>query len=275
MKRVKDVIIKNITPFSLEQIFECGQCFRWDVQTDGSYFGIANGHAARIYYNDGDVSIVTDCEDEVFWRSYLDIDRDYNSIINELSADAIMKDAISKGNGIRLLKQDPWEAVVSFIISQNNNIPRIKKIIGLLCENFGTKISFEGGKYYSFPTAEQICGKDLSVIKAGFRDKYIQSAASMCLSGEVNFESVYDMDYETALEYLKQIKGVGNKVADCVLLFAYQKFDAFPKDVWIKRTVSQLYNIPEEDIEAFAKEKFKGNCGFAQQYLFYSARQEA
>ena len=275
MKRVRNLIIKNITPFSPKQIFECGQCFRWDLQDDGSYFGIAGGHIAKISYEEGNVNIDTDYEDEAFWRTYLDIDRDYNGIIKDLSNDAVMKEAISKGSGIRLLKQDPWEAVVSFIISQNNNIPRIKKIIGLLCENFGNELAFEGNSYYSFPTPQQICGKDLSVIIAGFRDKYIQSAASMCLNGDIDFDSVYDMDYENALEYLKQIKGVGNKVADCVLLFAYQKFDAFPKDVWIKRTVSQLYNVPEDNIEVFAKEKFKGNCGFAQQYLFYSARQDA
>jgi len=267
--------IKNIIPFSPVQTFECGQCFRWDIQEDGSYFGIADGYAAKISYVGNDIIINTNCEDEAFWRSYLDIDRDYQNIIYELSNDEIMKNAISKGSGIRILKQDPWEAVVSFIISQNNNILRIKKIIGLLCENFGDKLEFDGCEYYSFPTAKQIYGKDLSVIKAGFRDKYIQSAAAMCVEGKIDFDSVYSMDYETALEYLKQIKGVGNKVADCVLLFAYQKFDAFPKDVWIKRTVSQLYSVPEEEIEAFAKKKFKGNCGFAQQYLFYSARQDA
>ncbi len=269
------MIIKNVTPFSPLQIFECGQCFRWDRQEDGSYFGVVGCHTANISYNKGDVTIISDCEDEAFWRSYLDLDRDYNSIINDLSTDTIMKNAISYGRGIRILRQDPWETVVSFIISQNNNIPRIKKIIGLLCKNFGDEIVSGSNTYYSFPTPKQILNKDLSVIKAGFRDKYIQSAASLCVDGTVDFDAVYDMDYETALEYLKQIKGVGNKVADCVLLFAYQKFDAFPKDVWIKRTVSQLYNVPEENIETFAKEKFKGNCGFAQQYLFYSARQNA
>ncbi|MDD4688422.1 MAG: DNA glycosylase [Eubacteriales bacterium] len=268
------LIFKNIIPFSLEQTFDCGQCFRWDVQEDGSYIGFVGKHIAKINYINGDIVIDSNCEDELFWKSYLDIDRDYLQIINDLSADDIMKNAISYGEGIRLLKQDPWETVVSFIISQNNNIPRIKKIIGLLCENFGDKVTFNGETYYSFPTPEQIYNKDLSVIRAGFRDKYILSAASMVVEGIIDFNLVYNMDYDTALEYLKQIKGVGNKVADCVILFAFQKFESFPKDVWIKRTMSQLYNVAEEEIEIFAKQKFKGNCGFAQQYLFYSARQD-
>lgn len=269
------MIIKNIQPFSPSQIFECGQCFRWDRQQDGSYSGIVAGHTANISYSGNCVTIVSDYEDERFWRDYLDLDRDYDSIIKDLSQDDIMRDAISRGRGIRILRQDPWETVVSFIISQNNNIPRIKKIIGSLCENFGDENVYNNTKYYSFPTPQQLIDKDLSVIRAGFRDKYILSAASLCCEGTVDLNSVYDMNYETALEYLKQIKGVGNKVADCVLLFAYQKFDSFPKDVWIKRTVSELYNVPEDGIENFAKEKFKGNCGFAQQYLFYSARQNA
>jgi N-glycosylase/DNA lyase len=183
-----------------------------------------------------------------------------------------MKSAISVSNGIRILKQPAWECLISFIISQNNNIPRIKKIIESLCKLYGNEINFDNKTYYSFPSPEQLYKADLALIKAGFRAKYIQDATNKVVEGEIDLSTIYSKDKSEAQEYLKKIKGVGEKVADCVLLFAYQRFDVFPKDVWIKKIITKLYNISDSEIELFATNKFKNLAGIAQQYLFYQAR---
>ena len=174
-----------------------------------------------------------------------------------------------------MLKQDPWETLVSFIISANNNIPRIKKIIESLCENFGNKIKYGDAVYNTFPDSSVISRlsvEQLDVIKSGFRAKYIIDAATKVADGTINLDLIYDMDTVTAREYLKQIRGVGNKVADCILLFAYQKFDVFPKDVWIKKVLNDLYGVNEKDFDTFVVEHFGDLAGFAQQYLFYYMR---
>ena len=173
------------------------------------------------------------------------------------------------------MKQNPWEALVSFIISANNNIPRIKKIVESLCLNFGKKIEYNHQIFYSFPAADVIKELSLSqldVIKSGFRAKYIIDAAQKVAGGIVDLDRVYAMDTQEAREYLKQIKGVGDKVADCVLLFAYQKYDVFPKDVWIKKVLNDLYGVDEKNFDSFVSEHFGDLAGFAQQYLFYYMR---
>lgn len=257
--------------FNLIHTFECGQCFRWDINADGSYTGVADGNVINIKQNDSSFTI--DCDDVDFVNEYFDLERDYSAIKSKLSfTDEVLAKAVPQGYGIRLLKQNPWETLISFIISANNNIPRIKKIINSLCQNFGKEIK-KG--YYSFPDASVISGlsvEDLDVIKSGFRAKYIVDAAQKVDSGIVDINAVYNMDTDTAREYLKQIKGVGNKVADCILLFAYQKFDVFPKDVWIKKVLNDLYGVEENEFDTFVSEHFGDLAGFAQQYLFYYMR---
>ena len=257
--------------FNLVHTFECGQCFRWDMNNDGSYTGVVDGKVVNIE-QDGSCFTV-DCDDVELINDYFDLERDYSEIKSTLSiADEVLTKAVPQGYGIRLLKQNPWETLISFIISANNNIPRIKKIINSLCRNFGKEIK-DG--YYSFPDASVISRlsvEDLDVIKSGFRAKYIIDAAQKVDSGIVDINAVYNMDTNTAREYLKQIKGVGNKVADCILLFAYQKFDVFPKDVWIKKVLHDLYGIEENEFDTFVSEHFGDLAGFAQQYLFYYMR---
>jgi len=266
--------IMKIYDFNLKDTFECGQCFRWEEQENGAYIGVVGAYVIEISGKDCEFEI-KNCEDTEFIEKYFDLKRDYGAIKRQLCADDIMKTAVANGGGIRILMQDPWEALVSFIISANNNIPRIKKIIGKLCENFGDKIEYNGKIYYTFPTAERISKlslSDIEVIKSGFRDKYILDAAKKVASGEIDLSKVFEMNTPCAREYLKNIKGVGNKVADCVLLFAYGKFDAFPKDVWIKRLLFELYNVEEKEIDVFVNERFGEFSGFAQQYLFYYGR---
>lgn len=260
--------------FDLVHTFECGQCFRWNRQDDDSYIGVVGNCVITASREDDDFNI--DCDDELLVNSYFDFKKDYTEIKNKLSAlDDVLLKAIPSGYGIRLLKQDPWEALVSFIISANNNIPRIKKIVESLCSNFGNEIKYNDKLYYTFPDAETISKltvEQLDVIKSGFRAKYIVDAAAKVADGTVNLNNVYAMKTEDAREYLKQIKGVGNKVADCILLFAYQKYDVFPKDVWIKKVLNDLYGVDEKNFDSFVSEHFGNLAGFAQQYLFYYMR---
>lgn len=260
--------------FDLVHTFECGQCFRWNKFDENSYLGIVADSVIKITQYESCFDI--ECDNENVVNNYFDFNRNYSEIKNALSSiDDVLLRAIPSGYGIRLLKQDPWETLISFIISANNNIPRIKKIIESLCENFGNKINYNGNVYYTFPDAyslSKLSVDDLDVIKSGFRAKYIIDAAKKVADGTVNLDLIYDMDTDTAREYLKQIKGVGNKVADCILLFAYQKFDVFPKDVWIKKVLNDLYGVSECDFDSFVKEHFGELAGFAQQYLFYYMR---
>lgn len=260
--------------FDLIHTFECGQCFRWNKNCDHSYTGVVGNCVINVKQKNDCFEF--DCNDELLINSYFDLEKDYCGIKKRLSSiDDVLPKAIPAGYGIRLLKQDPWEALVSFIISANNNIPRIKKIVESLCCNFGTEIKYNDTSYYTFPSSDAISKltvEQLDVIKSGFRAKYIIDASQKVSNGIVDLEAVYSMNTNDAREYLKQIKGVGNKVADCVLLFAYQKYDVFPKDVWIKKVLNDLYGVDEKNFDDFVAEHFGNLAGFAQQYLFYYMR---
>lgn len=262
------VIIENVSNFDLKQTFDCGQAFRWNEDADGVWQGSVLDKSIRLYYESDKIIIEgTTKEDfENFWFDYFDLSRDYSKVIDTISSDPILKKATAFGNGIRILKQDPWEALCSFIISQNNNIPRIKGIIDRLCENFGQKI----GSFYTFPSAQKLADltvEDLSCIRSGFRAKYIIDAAEKVSSGEIDLEGLKKCDIDTARDKLMTIKGVGPKVADCVLLFGLNKIDAFPKDVWIKKAMLTFFpnGLPE---------CAKGYEGLVQQYIFFYARTE-
>lgn len=242
--------------------FLCGQCFRWSADGNGNFSGIARGRRICVSQNGERVEIDGIPENELrLWRDYFDLDADYGEYIARLSEDETLKRACEASAGIRILRQEPFETLLSFIISQNNNIPRISGIIGRFSEQFGEKIDENG---YAFPTAEKLRGieaGDLAPLRAGFRARYITDAVDKINSGEVDFEEIDALPLEKARERLKIIVGVGDKVADCVLLFAFHKTDAFPRDVWIKRIMSEHFpdGLPE---------CAKGIEGIAQQYLF-------
>ena len=275
-----NLILNGVRDFDLTETFDCGQCFRWE-KVDDSYFGIAFGMPLKISQN-GDVVILYETSKDSWdrvWSSYFDMERDYGEIKKRLSADPIMKTASDFGGGIRLLNQEPFECLISFIISASNNIPRIKKIIDSLCTNFGEKVTYLGKDFYTFPTPEKLASlelSDLNVIKAGFRDKYILNAAKAVAGGMIDLKCLKSASYEYAKSELLKLSGVGNKVADCVLLFSLEKYGSFPVDVWIKRIMEHCYfdgETDKETISALAKEKFSELGGFAQQYLFYWARE--
>ena len=277
----QNLILTGLDSFNLSHIFDCGQCFRWNRNADGSFFGIAMGKALKISENDENVIFHNTSIDDFnnIWKEYFDFNTSYSQIKKELSVDKVLKEAIGYGDGIRILKQDLWECVVSFIISASNNIPRIKKIVEALCYNFGEKISYMDEVFYSFPGPEKINSltlEDLSVIKAGFRDKYILDAAEKFVSGEISYDMLKKMSAEDAKKTLMTVKGIGNKVADCIVLFGLSKCESFPIDVWIKRIMEYCYFEGEEPIgkiSEFAKEKFGSLGGYAQQYLFFYARE--
>ena len=261
------VIIKNQPHLSLDLTFDCGQCFRFNKNADGMWQGVAFGKTLVGYTQGADTVLFCKKEDYLsVWEEFFDLKRDYSVIQSSFSHDQNVSHAAEIGKGIRILKQDKWETLVSFIISQNNNIPRIKKIIEAMCELLGEPL---GNGVYSFPTAQKIReagAEGLAPIKAGFRVKYILDAAHRVLNGETDLEYIASLSYEEAENELMKIKGVGKKVASCVLLFGYGFLSAFPVDVWVKRVIEKYYD------ESFDPISLGEYAGIAQQYLFYRER---
>lgn len=278
------VIVKGIEYFQVGQVFDCGQCFRFDPTEDGGFEGIAGGQYIKLCQdNDNTLELIGITAEDYygFWRHYLALDDDYAKIRAEISAcaaaasgsraerDPVMENAMSCGAGIRILHQEPWETLCSFIISQNNNIPRIKKIIAAMSEKYGEPIDVGGRRFHAFPTAEALvaAGVDgLAELRTGFRAKYIYDAAVKVSDGEIDPVRIGASDFAEADETLRGIKGVGPKVSACALLFGFGKTEAFPIDVWIKRVLAKYY--PDGlDIAKLGK-----YAGVAQQYLFYYER---
>ena len=269
--------IKRPQNFDIEQIFDCGQCFRFSAVNKENtavttYEGVAFDRYIKIEQTSDKVTFYN-TDEAVFgsvWRPFLDLDTDYASIIDGFSDDKTLNEAAHFADGIRILKQDKWETLCSFIISQNNNIPRIKGIIENMSARFGKEIYRDGDKaYYSFPTAKALfdAGEDeIFALKTGFRAKYIFDAAKRVCENPFFLTEVSGLDTEAASEQLQLIKGVGKKVAACTLLFGFERYDSFPVDVWVKRILETYY--PNE-----RSRHFDGRyAGVAQQYLFYYER---
>ena len=265
------VEIANPVDFDPIKIFECGQCFRWNADENGVYRGVAHGIAAKVWSEGGSVFISGSMEQfRNVWYDYFDMDRDYAKAREALSIDEYTRAAAEYGAGIRILRQDKWEALCSFIISQCNNIPRIKKIVETLCQYFGKKLEFEGKKVYTFPDAEKVAAltvEDLAPLRCGYRAPYIIGAAKAVVDGTLDLETLSQSDFSTALKALKSMHGIGDKVANCVILFGLCIPDAFPVDVWMKKALAAHY--PKD----FDPKVFGENAGLAQQYLFFWARE--
>jgi len=260
--------ISGINQFDLAHTLDCGQAFRWEEKAHGKWCGVAFGKYLEIEKLSDDTIVLFNTTEEDFnniWCDYFDFNRDYGEIITAISSNEILKKASQFGCGIRVLNQEPWETLCSFIISQNNNIKRIKGIISRLCENFGEKKS----GFYTFPSQEKIANltlEDLAVLRSGFRAKYILDAAQKISNGEIDLYNLKNISTDEARTELMKIKGVGPKVADCALLFSHRHIDAFPKDVWIKRAMEVLFGgeLPKEAVQY---------AGIVQQYIFFYARE--
>ena len=275
------VQINGVKDFDAVHTFECGQCFRWVREMDGSYTGVVKNRVGNVKFQDGLLTIgnsgMKDFQD--IWYDYLDLGRDYSAIKKALAKDEIMEKAVAFGYGIRLLRQNIWEALISFIISSNNRIPRIMKVVAALSHSYGEELSAGGKSYYAFPAADRlksVCLEELEVCKGGYRCKYILNTAEKVAKGAVELDKLGELDADNARELLTGLPGVGNKVAGCILLYSGTKYDVFPTDVWVKRVMEELYLKREasfKEIQAFAREYFGPLAGFAQQYLFYYARE--
>jgi len=268
-----EVEITGVTDFDLNKTFECGQCFRWNADENGVYTGVAFGRVARLRCRESSVFISgTIDEFDSIWRGFFDLSRDYAKIRQMLCIDDFMIRATEFGAGIRLLRQDKWEALCSFIISQNNNIPRIKTIIDTLCREFGEAVFFEDNLYYTFPSAGKLAvtdAKSLAPLRCGYRAEYLISAAKSVASGAIDLVALSKSTPDVARSELKKLHGVGDKVADCVMLFGLNMLDAFPIDVWMKRAVEQHYG------SGFDFKVFSPYAGIAQQYIFHYSRKSS
>jgi N-glycosylase/DNA lyase len=284
----KGIILKDIKNFELSHIFDCGQCFRWNRQENGNYIGVAYGKVIEIEKKHKDVIIYNTDEKEFheIWKDYFDLERDYLKIKEALSEDNLLKVSVEFGHGIRLLQQEPFELVISFIISSNNRIPMIKRAITNISEKFGNNINYKGKTYYAFPTLEQLSKAtvdDLTGCSTGFRAKYIADTVEKIQEAQINKNiNKFDLNWirtqndDNCHDALQIFNGVGPKVADCVMLFSMSKYSAFPVDVWVKRAMQHFYLAPDvslKKIRDFARNKFGELSGFAQQYLFYYARE--
>ena len=281
-------ILKNCNTFELKDIFDCGQCFRWNKEEDDSYTGVFECNVINVSKSGEDVIFKGICKGDIeeVCRKYFDIDRDYESIKKKLSKiDEHMKKSIEYGKGIRILNQNLWETIISFIISANNNIPRIKGIIERISEGYGEEIEYNGKKYYTFPTVEQLSKasvSDLRKLGLGFRDVRVYETTQIILNKQVDLEYLQnEKDFNKVRETLLILPGVGPKVADCILLFStLKRWEAFPIDVWVRRVMNELYiknedetKVDKKQIEKIAYEKFGDLAGLAQQYLFYWKRE--
>ncbi|WP_250230129.1 DNA-3-methyladenine glycosylase family protein [Anaeropeptidivorans aminofermentans] len=274
-------VMTNYNSFDIEEILECGQCFRFDKLGEKNYIYVAGNRVLHIEQNikRGIVEFYPTTEEEFkeYWLNYFDFNRNYEEIKDILKqSDDVLSEAINFAGGIRILNQDFWDCLIAFVISQNNRIPRIKQVIKNISEVYGKEID-EG--YYSFPEASvfnNVTIEKLMECKTGFRAKYILDAAEKRLSGRLDEIEIRKLDTENLRKRLMEIYGVGGKVADCVLIFSLNRPEVFPTDVWIKRVMQHFYfggkEVPIKDIHAFVKDKWGGLAGFAQQYLFHYAR---
>ncbi len=276
-------VLENPNSFNSIHIFECGQCFRWNKEEDNTYTGIFKNNVINVKEEKNKIIFSGVCENDIKNECirYFDLNQDYEDIKDKLSKiDKYLANSIKYGEGIRILHQELWETLISFIISANNNIPRIKTIIERICKQYGKEIDFRNKKYYTFPTPEELSKasvEDFRKLGLGFRDVRVYETVQRTLNKEIDLEKLKnEKNVDILKEELLKVPGVGPKVADCIMLFSLKKYQVFPVDVWVRRVISELYFENEEQkpktIQEFAKKQYGELAGLAQQYLFYWRR---
>lgn len=276
----------KVNCFNLKATLECGQCFRWNMINENEYIGVIQDRVIKIKQENDFIYVSSnnmyDLENVV--RNYFDLDRDYKSIEKEIvKIDEHIKEAVSNSSGLRNLNQPFFECLISYIISANNNISRISRSVNAISKEYGEKVIFEGNEYYLFPTANEL--KNVSVddyrkLGVGFRDRYIKDTVSKVLNCDFNINNVDKLSTEALRKELMKLKGVGQKVADCIMLFSCSRREVFPIDVWVERIMSILYFknnsgfIKKKDILLYADKNFGENAGIIQQHLFYNIREK-
>lgn len=272
------VIIRDICDFDPDTILFCGQAFRWEKE-NGLFKGIAHGRIIHLEMTGKDIRLfpASKNEYEMIWEDYFDLKRDYSALKKEFSKDVILQKGMEFAPGMRVLNQQPFETMISFIVSANNNVKRISGIIQKLSVPFGKKIEYQGETGYAFPEPQALADaseEDLRRCGTGYRAAYIKAAAKAVCEG-FDLEALKKLPYADAKKELTKIPGIGPKVADCILLYSLGFAQAFPSDVWIKRTLFNLYGCTvksDKEIAGYVCEKFGKHAGIAQQYLFHYVR---
>ncbi len=281
----------RLTPFDLENTLQCGQLFRWEKHGDW-WLGIVGNRVLKVKQVDN--ALKFEGVDTDFVRSYFRLDDNLPQIISEISQDSLIEQSVQTFFGLRIVRQNPWECLISYICATYKNIPAIKNMISELSKRLGERASFEAHEFHVFPGPDKLAEASLNELRRcrlGFRAKRVREAARMVTCNEIDFEALRKLDYETAKDELLPLPGVGNKVADCVLLFSLEKLEAFPVDVWMKRVVQQHYRshfdeafikkiserrtLPRKHydrIGSFARSYFGRYAGYAQEYLFHFVR---
>ena len=283
----QEYILEDCKSFNPKHIFECGQCFRWNKQEDNSYTGVFKKNVINVKKDNNKIIFKGICSGDIKEEciDYFDLKTNYEQIKNILSKiDNNLKNSVIYGEGIRILNQDLWETLISFIISANNNIPRIKGIIERLSKNYGDKIIWNDKEFYTFPTPKQLSQasvEDLRRLGLGFRDVRVYETTKIINQSKNKLRELKnEQNIDKLREELLKFPGVGPKVADCIMLFSLKKLEVFPIDVWVRRVMNELYiknddetKVDKKQIEKLAKEKYGNLAGIAQQYLFYWRRE--
>lgn len=272
---MKNRIIVHNKNFDLKQIAESGQCFRMTKMEENKYCLIAYEKYLELKQLEED-QIELCCSREQFnqvWEDYFDLNYDYDAVVQNLinGSDRFLCDAAEFGKGIRILRQEPFEMMISYIISQNKNIPAIKNCIEAICRQYGEKKlhSDTNTVYYTFPTPETLASaqkEELRSLKTGYRDEYIIKASEAVINGEIDLSYLKNCNYEDAIRILKSVHGIGEKVANCICLYGLHHIDVFPIDVWIARIIKEVYQ------NNFNPQIYTGYAGIVQQYMFYYIR---
>lgn len=260
--------------FKLKDTFDCGQCFRWEEEGE-SFVGVAGSFWGKFTPVEKGIEVITNAPDESFWVKYLDMERDYEGIKKKVSINPLMEKAVENGYGIRILKQEFFETLMSFIISQRSSIPKIKNCVKKICERWGDRVEADGVIYYTFPSPQRLIDvteEDFREIGVGYRAPYLVKCVKMICDGEISEEELNKLSTKEARERLMSLYGVGDKVCDCVMLFSLAKYDLFPSDVWIKRVMCESFGSSEKTAKEDGEKLFGKYSGFAQQYLFYYRR---
>lgn len=285
--KVEEICI-NVKCFNLKYTLECGQCFRWECVDENKceYIGVIKDRVIKIRQDKNKIYIYSDKEENLkeVVMNYFDLYEDYEKIEKRISSvDVNVSNALKNTSGIRHLNQDFFETLISYIISANNNIPRISKSVKEISRRYGKKVIFENKEYFLFPTANEL--KDVTIKEyrecgVGFRDSYIFSTVHDFLEGKITYEDSINMDTNDLKKKLLTLKGVGPKVADCILLFSCNRREVFPIDVWVERVMSMLYfkeldgKVKKKDILEYASKNFGNDAGIIQQHLFYNMREK-
>ena len=273
------IVIKKIKNFDLENTITCGQIFRFAKEDDNSFTIIISDRVINLKYDGTNLYVESNNEDNLEYVvcEYLDLYRDYDSIINAIkSMDSKLAKCLDDSIGLKMIKQNSLECIISYVISQNNSVRNIQNSLNLISEKYGKKVIFRNKEYYLFPKLEKLVNiteEEFRECKVGFRDKYLVGIIKAINNKELDIDKIYSMNSSDAINYLISFKGIGMKVASCILLFAYQRFDVYPVDTWVKKFMLEDYGIEgETNIRKFASETYKEYCGLAIQYMFNSKR---